>query len=102
MKQKRYWLRGGIILVILVTIIEIIFGMLGTPALSIPGLFVALGVTHCPLLNSWSGNNPEYCKPVVISLAILINFVFYFVVGSYFGRLYGWIKGRKQADTTTN
>lgn len=98
--NKKYWLRGGIILVILVAVVEIIFVMLGAPTLSIPGLFAALLILpSCPLLSSWSGNDPEYCKSAVTIITVLTSVVFYFVIGSYLGRIYGWIKNRKQADT---
>ena len=95
MKQKRYWLRGGLILNAIVLILGFAFsfikGIGSLVALGIPGaFFVYYGFCDVFTPNDWCGQHLSQYS--AWALAIIFSLIFYFLVGSIFGLLYGTIK----------
>ncbi len=89
MKQTRYWLRGGILAMLLVVVVALLLFTLHSFSLQylllpiFPGIWFVLSVTRASVLGDWS-----YLIPgaAVLSLAL------YFIVGSIIGWIYGKIK----------
>ncbi|HTE48557.1 MAG TPA: hypothetical protein VK675_01455 [Candidatus Paceibacterota bacterium] len=106
MKQKRYWLRGGIIAVIIGAIFLIInlisIKYFNTEAFNYPiapGIF--LGITFNYLAfkcDFWNGGGSWYCDTTGIISIIAFNLIIYFLAGILIGWLYGKIIKRNKVS----
>jgi hypothetical protein len=95
MQQKRYWLRGGIIGLI-IGVLFLVINFLGmkyfnTEALNwplLPGIFSGIVfnylVLKCDFID-WNNKNPQYCDSLQGISMIAFNLLAYFIVGMLIG-----------------
>lgn len=87
MNQKKYWLRGGIIaiLVVLIACLEYVMRI------------SLLNILALPLLIWPDSNFLLYAISLGghVNTSLVFLFLLYFIIGSFFGWLYGKIKNRR-------
>ena len=107
MKTKRYWLRGGVISVILVGLITLILFILFpsqpndmVPAASVP---VLIGMAPVNLISYYLHINTNFfwSSRLGSNIMTIISAIDYFLVGSILGWIYGKIKSRRQFGKIT-
>ena len=96
---KRYWLRGGIVALIIGAIYAVIY-LVAYNYFNIeiwnwgiaPGIF--LGIMFSVLLGCdfWGGSNVGYCVSLQVISFVVVTLIIYFIVGMFLGWLYGKIK----------
>jgi hypothetical protein len=94
--NKRYWLRGGVIISIVFTLISLI-GQLTWDVISmvsIPG-FVILTLIDGPIFGG-TIYYPTFTGISSYMLSLFISFIIYFIIGVLAGYLYGKIKNRNK------
>jgi len=107
MKTKRYWLRGGLIVLLLSILLFIIslqfqrstpilheIGNLSSRIIE-PGMILTYPLTEKCLLDNFWNNGYHSCpiNPVLWQLMVVgLDVILYFLLGSLFGWFYGKIK----------
>jgi len=100
-KNWPYWLKGATILGMIYAVLffvsfslDYVFqpsGFLPLWFLLFPGLLIP-SIGNC-LLGGFSANLPPNCDVNYVSgILVILNFIFYFIVGEIFG----WIRGRRK------
>ena len=104
MKQKRYWLRGGITLTVISGVPLMIYVLMGLAghifeSLSLPFVIIIYpGINLNPLTNQCFLNSPSCPVSQVMYSAsiVIIILVFYFIVGAIIGLIWGRFKNRNK------
>ncbi|MDQ2932996.1 MAG: hypothetical protein M3Q80_01290 [bacterium] len=109
--NKKYWLRGGIIAIVVglffLTIYFLTSVYLNTEAFNwpiFPGM--ALGIILNYLLFKcefllWNNTNPDYCDITSTGTVIAATLLIYFILGVLIGWIYCKIKNKKQITCDT-
>ncbi len=104
MKQKRYWLRGGVIGLIAICLYVLFIVLSGSFAAGLmvylPTLSLLNTLGLCSQSGSMLSSGSGICTPDLrIVPVILIEFV---IIGIILGWIYGKMKNRREIDTMTN
>jgi hypothetical protein len=101
MNNKKYWLRGGLIFVIISILLmsTILFEIFDTPFGNFNlmkdtsnNLLFTLPFSQCGLITQCSG---EGCMICIFAIPVII-LVDFFIIGTFIGWVYGKIKNRKK------
>ena len=89
--KKRYWLRGGIILALVIVILDFAGGYLFWVH-SVPSLKFIVWASLISIMPSSFIN--QLTHGLMTPVMLPVNIVFYFVLGSIIGWIYGKIKNK--------
>ncbi|OHA24032.1 MAG: hypothetical protein A3B11_01575 [Candidatus Taylorbacteria bacterium RIFCSPLOWO2_01_FULL_44_26] len=99
MKQKRYWLRGGVIFLSIYALLQIISMLTELNNGSVAIIFYIINSPTWSVLSLFVNQN-TYTALHSFFVIIPFSAVLYFIVGSILGWIYGKIKNRnKTADS---
>ena len=106
MKQKRYWLRGGIITLIIVStlmsLLYVIFPSKPGDFISAVEALVLLGMWPVTSIISSNVYSFFHSSELGSNLMTIISAIDYFLLGCALGWIYGKIKNRKQSGMMMN
>ena len=97
-KNWSYWLKGGIIGLVIFLIITVLFQLLTSSISVVPtrsNLFVYFLMPGIISALMWCGDcQAKGGEPIMISMMVVISIITYFLIGAIIGYIYGKIKNK--------